>query len=141
MAAAAAGFRAWAETDAADTRAVVLERAADLLEGRRGRMLYLLAAEGGKTLDDGLAELREAVDFLRYYAQQARALFGESGECCRGRRASWNRLRRRGRGVFVCISPWNFPLAIFVGQVSAAPWRRAIAVVAKACRADAVDCL
>ncbi len=118
MAAAVAGFRAWAET-AADGRAVVLERAADLLEARRGRMLYLLAAEGGKTLDDGLAELREAVDFLRYYAVQARALYGE-GEILPGPTGERNTLRRRGRGVFVCISPWNFPLAIFVGQVSAA---------------------
>ena len=82
-------------------------------------MLYLLAAEGGKTLDDGLAELREAVDFLRYYAQQCRALFGE-GETLPGPTGESNRLRRRGRGVFVCISPWNFPLAIFIGQVSAA---------------------
>jgi RHH-type proline utilization regulon transcriptional repressor/proline dehydrogenase/delta 1-pyrroline-5-carboxylate dehydrogenase len=118
MAAAAAGFRGWAETEA-DARAAVLERAADLLEARRGRLLYLLAVEGGKTLDDGLAELREAVDFLRYYAQQARALFGE-GEILPGPTGELNRFSRRGRGVFVCISPWNFPLAIFVGQVSAA---------------------
>ncbi len=116
--AAIAGFRGWAETGAG-ARAAVLERAADMLEARRGRMLYLLAAEGGKTLDDGLAELREAVDFLRYYAQQARALYGE-GEVLPGPTGELNRLRRRGRGVFVCISPWNFPLAIFLGQVSAA---------------------
>ena len=118
MAAAVAGFRDWAEMEA-DARAGVLERAADLLEARRGRMLYLLAVEGGKTLDDGLAELREAVDFLRYYAVQGRALFGEP-ENLPGPTGESNRLRRRGRGVFVCISPWNFPLAIFVGQVSAA---------------------
>jgi len=118
MAAAFAGFADWSGTSA-DRRASVLERAADLLEARRGRMLYLLAAEGGKTLDDGLAELREAVDFLRYYAVQARALFG-APETLPGPTGELNRLRRRGRGVFVCISPWNFPLAIFVGQVSAA---------------------
>ena len=118
MVAAVAGFRDWAETQA-DTRAGALDRAADLLEARRGRMLYLLAVEGGKTLDDGLAELREAVDFLRYYAVQCRALFGEP-ETLPGPTGESNRLRRRGRGVFVCISPWNFPLAIFVGQVSAA---------------------
>jgi RHH-type proline utilization regulon transcriptional repressor/proline dehydrogenase/delta 1-pyrroline-5-carboxylate dehydrogenase len=74
--------------------------------------------EGGKTLDDALSELREAVDFCRYYAAQARALFaphplpGPTGES--------NELRYRGRGVFVCISPWNFPLSIFTGQVAAA---------------------
>jgi RHH-type proline utilization regulon transcriptional repressor/proline dehydrogenase/delta 1-pyrroline-5-carboxylate dehydrogenase len=118
MRAAAAGFRAWNSTPAGD-RAACLERAADLLEARRGRFLYLLAVEGGKTLDDGLAELREAVDFLRYYAQQARAQYGEP-EILPGPTGEENLIRRRGRGVFVCISPWNFPLAIFLGQVSAA---------------------
>ena len=93
-------------------------RAADLLESHRGELLALLQNEGGKTLDDALAELREAVDYCRYYAAQARgslsaaALPGPTGES--------NVLRYRGRGVFVCISPWNFPLAIFLGQVSAA---------------------
>jgi RHH-type proline utilization regulon transcriptional repressor/proline dehydrogenase/delta 1-pyrroline-5-carboxylate dehydrogenase len=90
-----------------------------LLEAQRGRLMYLLAAEGGKTLDDGLAELREAVDFLRYYAAQARALFTEA-ETLPGPTGELNQIRRRGRGVFLCISPWNFPLAIFLGQVSAA---------------------
>jgi RHH-type proline utilization regulon transcriptional repressor/proline dehydrogenase/delta 1-pyrroline-5-carboxylate dehydrogenase len=118
MQAAHAGFRAWAETPAG-RRAGILERAANLLEGRRGRFLYLLAAEGGKTLDDGLAELREAVDFLRYYAVQARALYGEP-ETLPGPTGELNQIRRRGRGAFVCVSPWNFPLAIFLGQVSAA---------------------
>jgi RHH-type proline utilization regulon transcriptional repressor/proline dehydrogenase/delta 1-pyrroline-5-carboxylate dehydrogenase len=115
---AAAGFRAWSATPAGQ-RAAALDRAASLLETKRGRMLYLLAAEGGKTLDDGLAELREAVDFLRYYAAQARALFTEA-EILPGPTGELNRIRRRGRGVFLCISPWNFPLAIFVGQVAAA---------------------
>jgi RHH-type proline utilization regulon transcriptional repressor/proline dehydrogenase/delta 1-pyrroline-5-carboxylate dehydrogenase len=118
MQAAHAGFRVWAEMPAG-VRAGILERAAALLEARRGRFLYLLAAEGGKTLDDGLAELREAVDFLRYYAVQARALFGEP-ETLPGPTGESNQIRRRGRGAFVCISPWNFPLAIFLGQVSAA---------------------
>jgi RHH-type proline utilization regulon transcriptional repressor/proline dehydrogenase/delta 1-pyrroline-5-carboxylate dehydrogenase len=118
MQAAAAGFRDWAETPAGN-RAACLERAANLLEQRRGRFLYLLAVEGGKTLDDGLAELREAVDFLRYYAVQGRALFGEP-ENLPGPTGEANVIRRRGRGPFVCISPWNFPLAIFLGQVAAA---------------------
>ena len=68
--------------------------------------------------DDAVAELREAVDFLRYYAAQARGLFGP-GETLPGPTGEENRLVHRGRGVFVCISPWNFPLAIFVGQVAA----------------------
>jgi RHH-type proline utilization regulon transcriptional repressor/proline dehydrogenase/delta 1-pyrroline-5-carboxylate dehydrogenase len=96
----------------------MLERSAELYEANRGRLLGLLISEAGKTLDDALAELREAVDFLRYYAAQARALFrpaalpGPTGET--------NTLTRHGRGVWACISPWNFPLAIFTGQVAAA---------------------
>ena len=117
VAAAAAGFPAWAATPV-DERAALLERAADRLEINRGRLLALLQSEAGKTLDDALAELREAVDYCRYYAAQARTTLapqpmpGPTGES--------NVLRYRGRGVFACISPWNFPLAIFLGQVSAA---------------------
>ena len=117
MAAAQAGFAPWAAA-ALEVRAGVLERASDLLEARRGRLIALLQAEGGKTLDDAVAEVREAVDFCRYYALEARrtlaplALPGPTGEA--------NELRYRGRGVFACISPWNFPLSIFLGQVSAA---------------------
>jgi len=118
MLAAAAGFRAWSDTPAG-LRAAALERAAQLLEARRGRLLGLLAAEAGKTLDDGVAEIREAVDFLRYYAADAKKLFSDA-EILPGPTGELNVLRRRGRGVFVCISPWNFPLAIFVGQVAAA---------------------
>ena len=117
MAAAQAGFPGWAATPL-EQRAAVLERAADALEGERGRLIALLQAEGGKTLDDAVSELREAVDFCRYYAAQARvalapqAMPGPTGES--------NQLGLRGRGVFICISPWNFPLAIFLGQVAAA---------------------
>ncbi len=118
MEAAAAGFRPWTATRCGE-RADALERAADLLELRRGRFLWLLAEEAGKTLDDGVAELREAVDFLRYYAAAARQEFGEGRELP-GPTGESNVLRYRGRGVWVCISPWNFPLAIFLGQVSAA---------------------
>jgi RHH-type proline utilization regulon transcriptional repressor/proline dehydrogenase/delta 1-pyrroline-5-carboxylate dehydrogenase len=116
--AAKAGFAAWSHTPAG-TRADALERAAELLEARQGRYLALLASEAGKTLDDGVAELREAVDFLRYYAAQARSLF-TGAETLPGPTGESNVLRYRGRGVFVCISPWNFPLAIFMGQVAAA---------------------
>jgi len=117
MSAAVAGFPAWDRTPVED-RAAALERAGDLVERHRGRLIALLQAEGGKTLDDAVAELREAADFCRYYAAMARrslvpeAMPGPTGES--------NELRYRGRGVFVCISPWNFPLAIFAGQVMAA---------------------
>jgi RHH-type proline utilization regulon transcriptional repressor/proline dehydrogenase/delta 1-pyrroline-5-carboxylate dehydrogenase len=117
MASADRGFAAWAE-ETVERRAAALDRAGDLLERHRGRLMALLQIEGGKTLDDALAEVREAVDYCRYYAAQARAplapqqLPGPTGES--------NVLQERGRGVFVCISPWNFPLAIFLGQVSAA---------------------
>ena len=117
IAAARRGFRGWDRTPVAQ-RADALERASDLLEARRGRLIGLLQSEAGKTLDDAVAELREAVDFLRYYAAQARGLFGP-GETLPGPTGEENRLVHRGRGVFVCISPWNFPLAIFVGQVAA----------------------
>ncbi len=117
MSAAAAGFAAWAATPV-EERAAALERTADRLELNRGRLIALLQNEAGKTLDDALAELREAADYCRHYAAQARTALtpqpmpGPTGES--------NELRYRGRGVFVCISPWNFPLAIFLGQVSAA---------------------
>src|SRR5213076_1334233 len=75
--------------------------------------------EGGKTLDDSVSEVREAIDFCRYYAERGRKLFGE-GEAMPGPTGESNLLRLRGRGVFVAISPWNFPLAIFMGQVTAA---------------------
>jgi RHH-type proline utilization regulon transcriptional repressor/proline dehydrogenase/delta 1-pyrroline-5-carboxylate dehydrogenase len=101
------------------SRAVILERAADLLEQRMPQFIALCTKEAGKTIPDGIAEVREAVDFLRYYAAQARELFaaptvlpGPTGES--------NTLQLSGRGVFVCISPWNFPLAIFAGQIAAA---------------------
>jgi RHH-type proline utilization regulon transcriptional repressor/proline dehydrogenase/delta 1-pyrroline-5-carboxylate dehydrogenase len=117
MAAAAVGFPAWAATPV-EERAAVLEGAADRLEVNRGRLIALLQSEGGKTLDDALAELREAVDYCRYYAAQARIAL--AAQPMPGPTGESNELRYRGRGVFVCISPWNFPLAIFLGQVTAA---------------------
>jgi RHH-type proline utilization regulon transcriptional repressor/proline dehydrogenase/delta 1-pyrroline-5-carboxylate dehydrogenase len=81
--------------------------------------MALLQREGGKTLDDALSELREAADFCRYYAGEGRKLFG-AGEAMPGPTGESNALRLRSRGVFVAISPWNFPLAIFLGQVTAA---------------------
>lgn len=108
----------WDALPAAE-RAACLERAAQLLQARRGRFLSLLVREAGKTLPDALAELREAIDFCRYYAARARELFGAPQELP-GPTGELNTLSLHGRGVFVCISPWNFPLAIFTGQIAAA---------------------
>ena len=118
MAAAQAGFRDWNATPVAK-RAFCLDRMADLLLAEQPRLLALLQTEAGKTLDDALAEWREAEDFCRYYAAQARLALAD-GETMPGPTGEDNRLAYRGRGVFVCISPWNFPLAIFLGQVAAA---------------------
>ena len=117
LANAVAAQPGWNATPAAG-RAAILEKAAELLEAQTAKYMALCTAEAGKSLPDGIAEVREAVDFLRYYAMQARekftdiALPGPTGES--------NVLQLHGRGVFVCISPWNFPLAIFLGQVAAA---------------------
>ncbi|MGY3529869.1 bifunctional proline dehydrogenase/L-glutamate gamma-semialdehyde dehydrogenase PutA [Bradyrhizobium sp. USDA 4452] len=116
--AARAGFKAWNATPAAQ-RAAILDKAADLLEQRRAHFLALLQSEGGKTLDDALSEVREAIDFCRYYAALGQKLFGQ-GEAMPGPTGESNVLELRGRGAFVAISPWNFPLAIFLGQVTAA---------------------
>ena len=103
----------------AASRAAILEHAADQLEARRGEFIALCVREAGKSLPDAIAEIREAADFLRYYAAMARRLFGQP-EQLPGPTGESNQLFLNGRGVFVCISPWNFPLAIFLGQVSAA---------------------
>ena len=103
----------------AESRAAALERAADRLEGAPAVFLQLLVSEAGKTLGDANAEVREAVDFLRYYAAQARRLMS-TPTTLPGPTGEHNELQLHGKGVFVCISPWNFPLAIFVGQIAAA---------------------
>ncbi|MHC6155074.1 bifunctional proline dehydrogenase/L-glutamate gamma-semialdehyde dehydrogenase PutA [Bradyrhizobium elkanii] len=118
VAAARHGFKAWNATPATK-RAAILDKAADLLEQRRAHFLALLQSEGGKTLDDALSEVREAIDFCRYYAALGQKLFGE-GETMPGPTGESNVLELHGRGAFVAISPWNFPLAIFLGQVTAA---------------------
>jgi RHH-type proline utilization regulon transcriptional repressor/proline dehydrogenase/delta 1-pyrroline-5-carboxylate dehydrogenase len=116
--AAARGFARWSRTPV-DVRAAAISKLGDLLERESPRLMALLAREAGKTLPDGLAEVREAVDFCRYYSAEAMKLFGE-GMLMPGPTGEENRYRLRGRGVFVCVSPWNFPLAIFLGQVTAA---------------------
>jgi RHH-type proline utilization regulon transcriptional repressor/proline dehydrogenase/delta 1-pyrroline-5-carboxylate dehydrogenase len=118
MTAARAGFKSWSRTPA-EGRAEILENAADLLEQRAAHFIALLQREGGKTLDDAVSEWREAIDFCRYYAAEGRKTFG-AAEAMPGPTGESNNLRLRGRGVFVAISPWNFPLAIFTGQVTAA---------------------
>ncbi len=99
---AALNAREW-ERSGASNRAFTLRRASDLYEANAGELFALLTREAGKTILDAVAELREAVDFLRYYANEAENTDGGSA-----------------RGIVACISPWNFPLAIFTGQVAAA---------------------
>lgn len=113
-----AGFAGWHNTDV-HTRAQIIERYADLLEAHTPELINLCTAEAGKTILDGVAEVREAVDFCRYYAARARTMFG-APILLPGPTGEQNSLIYEGRGVFVCISPWNFPLAIFTGQIVAA---------------------
>jgi RHH-type proline utilization regulon transcriptional repressor/proline dehydrogenase/delta 1-pyrroline-5-carboxylate dehydrogenase len=100
-------------------RADVLLNAADLFEDRAPELIARVIREGGRTLPDAVAEVREAVDFCRYYAQQAKREFARPRPLP-GPTGEQNELQLHGRGVFACISPWNFPLAIFVGQIAAA---------------------
>jgi RHH-type proline utilization regulon transcriptional repressor/proline dehydrogenase/delta 1-pyrroline-5-carboxylate dehydrogenase len=110
-------YVSWSKTPV-EQRAACLEKLADQLESHRANVMALLIKEGKKTISDALGEVREATDFCRYYAMRARTDFvpmdlpGPTGER--------NQLTLHGRGVFACISPWNFPLAIFLGQVVAA---------------------
>ncbi len=113
----AAAWPRWNATPV-EQRAAIFERVADLLEANRGELMALCTLEAGKTLQDGIDEVREAVDFCRYYAQQARLRLGR--EELHGPTGERNELFHEGRGIFVCVSPWNFPLAIYLGQISAA---------------------
>ena len=101
------------------SRASILERAADLFEERRALLMGLIVREAGRTIPNALLEIREAVDLLRYYAKEARAHF-EGAVRLPAITGESNSLTLRGRGVFACIAPWNFPLSIFTGQVAAA---------------------
>ena len=103
----------------AHERAAILNKAADLYEAHRGELLGLIVREGGRTIPDAISELREAVDFMRYYGAQAIKHFGEP-ILLPGPTGERNTYSMRGKGVFIAISPWNFPLAIFTGQVTAA---------------------
>jgi RHH-type transcriptional regulator, proline utilization regulon repressor / proline dehydrogenase / delta 1-pyrroline-5-carboxylate dehydrogenase len=100
-------------------RAAILERASDVFEAERAQLVSLIVREGGRTLPDAVSEVREAVDYLRYYGAQAGKNFS-TPQLLPGPTGEDNSLALRGRGVFFCISPWNFPFAIFTGQIAAA---------------------
>jgi RHH-type proline utilization regulon transcriptional repressor/proline dehydrogenase/delta 1-pyrroline-5-carboxylate dehydrogenase len=118
FAAAKAAQGGW-DARGGEGRAPILRAMADALEANRERLVAICAREAGKTYSDGVAEVREAADFCRYYAHLAETQFA-APETLRGPVGETNRLSMHGRGVFVCISPWNFPLAIFTGQIAAA---------------------
>ncbi len=118
MVGAASAAPAWDATGAED-RARALERTAELMERDMPVLMALAVREAGKTVPDSVAEVREAVDFCRYYASRCRQDFA-APTSLPGPTGERNELSLHGRGVFVCISPWNFPLAIFTGQVTAA---------------------
>ncbi|KGY10075.1 bifunctional proline dehydrogenase/L-glutamate gamma-semialdehyde dehydrogenase PutA [Vibrio sinaloensis] len=113
---AQAAFEGW-QTTSPQQRGEKLEKLADLLEEHLAELVALCHQEAGKTIHDSIDEVREAVDFCRYYAKQVDALAALS---IKGFDGETRQVSRQGRGVFVCISPWNFPLAIFLGQVTAA---------------------
>jgi RHH-type proline utilization regulon transcriptional repressor/proline dehydrogenase/delta 1-pyrroline-5-carboxylate dehydrogenase len=117
----AAALRAQEDWDAVggERRAGVLERAATLFEEQTPALVARCVREAGKTLPDAIGEVREAVDFLRYYATRARRDFSHES-ALPGPTGERNLMRLRGKGVFGCISPWNFPLAIYTGQIAAA---------------------
>jgi len=115
---ASEAFESWSRVPAAG-RAAVLERAADTLEERMLELVSLIVREGGRSYGDAVSEVREAADFCRYYALQAKSRFADPALLA-GPAGERNQLSLHGRGVFACISPWNFPLAIFTGQVAAA---------------------
>ncbi len=96
-------------------RADILEKVADLMERDCTDLVGVIAIEAGRTLADGVSEVREAIDFCRYYSLQAKSLQAKSLQA-----ESLQAQELQGQGVFLCISPWNFPLAIFVGQIAAA---------------------
>ena len=111
-------FTSWHKTSVQE-RSTALRQCALLLEKHFEDCLVLLITEAGKTITDAIAEVREAIDFCRYYALQAEKLFSQP-EIMPGPTGEQNTLYLTGRGTFACISPWNFPLAIFIGQITAA---------------------
>lgn len=115
---AAKAFPRWSHTSVAE-RVAMLKRMADLLEANMPRFMALAIKEAGKSIPNAIGEVREAIDFCRYYAQEAERLFSKP-TVLKGITGEHNSLSWHGRGIMVCISPWNFPLAIFLGEVTAA---------------------
>lgn len=111
-----AAYADWNATSV-ETKAAALDKLADLMEDNLAELVAICHQEAGKTIHDSVDEVREAVDFCRYYAKQADNLQGFE---LKGFDGQTRIASRQGRGVFVCISPWNFPLAIFLGQITAA---------------------
>ena len=119
FAAARTGQQIWSQTPA-ERRAEVLENIAHKLEEHKTELMALCVREGGRTLKDAHDEVREAVDFCRYYAAQGRKDFSEIGKSLTSPTGESNIYKMESRGIFVCISPWNFPVAIYIGQIVAA---------------------
>ena len=117
--AATLGQQLWSST-ACEQRAQIIERIGDLLEENQAELISLCGREGGRTLKDAADEVREAVDFCRYYAVQGRTDFADGGRKLKGPTGEKNIYHLDARGIFVCISPWNFPIAIYTGQIVAA---------------------
>ncbi|MDM7984382.1 MAG: bifunctional proline dehydrogenase/L-glutamate gamma-semialdehyde dehydrogenase PutA [Maricaulis sp.] len=115
---AVAAFPVW-NAAGGEKRGAILRAMADIMEQNMDRLIALMSREAGKNIPDGIAEVREAIDFCRYYGAQAEREFAGADRLL-GPAGETNHLGLQGRGVFVCISPWNFPLAIFAGQVAAA---------------------
>ncbi|MCL1125811.1 bifunctional proline dehydrogenase/L-glutamate gamma-semialdehyde dehydrogenase PutA [Shewanella surugensis] len=115
---ASKSFHRWSRTPV-EVRANALNKLAHLLEENRCELIALCTREAGKSIQDGIDEVREAVDFCRYYALQATKMMAKP-QLLNGPTGELNELFLQGRGIFICISPWNFPLAIFLGQITAA---------------------
>lgn len=113
------GYQIWSQTPAS-LRAEKIEKIADILEKNKNELIALCVREGGRTLKDAHDEVREAVDFCRYYAMYGRRDFIEGGRILKSPTGESNIYHLESRGVFVCISPWNFPIAIYLGQIVAA---------------------
>jgi RHH-type proline utilization regulon transcriptional repressor/proline dehydrogenase/delta 1-pyrroline-5-carboxylate dehydrogenase len=118
VAASSDAFRAWSKRAGAE-RADLLDQVAHLYEQNRAQLMAIIVREAGKTLPNAQDDIREAVDFLRYYANETRRLMSGPG-ALPGPTGERNLLSLQGRGPFACISPWNFPVAIFTGQIAAA---------------------
>lgn len=112
-------FKDWSNTETKH-RIKCAKKLADLIEEKTPEIIAILAYEAKKTVKDSIFEIREAVDFLRYYSSQASKLFPENKPPQLGYTGEASIVKYRPKGVFACISPWNFPLSIFIGQISAA---------------------